>query len=577
MQKIDSLNNCLNCKIANCQTNCPLHTDIKTIINLVKENKIEEAILLQYQFNSIPFICGKLCDHIRGCFGGCNNKKNKVNTFDLCYELGKLRLNLPINKKSNRKKNIVIIGGGVAGLICAELLLEEGFKVTLYDKNSSLGGVLATTMPDFRYDMNIFNKWINRLYQLGLNVHLNTEITSKSQLINYDYLIIATGANLPKKLFDDNLTVDALKLLELYKNKKLDINDKKVIVLGGGNTAYDVARVINSLGNAVSIAYRRDIKNSPAARLEIEKAIEEGVIVHECLAPKEIIKNNSTYDVIFNKTMLVDDGSSRLNFKVLDEEIKINCDLVVEAIGANSNLSFLKENFPKLINEKGYVSDIENDNVYVVGDAYLGAATFAKANLTARLCVKNILEKEKTKVLFGGSFNPPTIAHYEIIKYLSKNYDEVLLLPNGDQYSFDGKVLSSFNHRVKMLEIMCSKFNNVKILELENSDEFKGTYHTLRILNHPTFVLGADCLDKLFMWKHFSDLMKENNFILFNRNKDDLNKEILNNEHLNKYIDKFIIVDKEIPNVSSSMFRNTKNKEILTEEVYKYIIENELY
>ena len=180
-------------------------------------------------------------------------------------------------------------------------------------------------------------------------------------------------------------------------------------------------------------------------------------------------------------------------------------------------------------------------------------------------------------MLFGGSFNPPTIAHLKIIEYLSNHFDEVLLLPNGDQYSFDGKVLNSFNHRVNMLDLMCKNLKNIKILDLENSNEFMGTYHTLRLLNHPTFVLGADCLDKLHMWKHFDELITENTFILFNRNNKNLKEEILSNIHLKNHLDKFNIINEEIPNVSSSEYRNTKNKEIVTKEVYEYIRENELY
>ena len=104
-----------------------------------------------------------------------------------------------------------------------------------------------------------------------------------------------------------------------------------------------------------------------------------------------------------------------------------------------------------------------------------------------------------------------------------------------------------------------------------------GTYHTLRLLNHPTFVLGADCLDKLHMWKHFDELITENTFILFNRNNKNLKEEILSNIHLKNHLDKFNIINEEIPNVSSSEYRNTKNKEIVTKEVYEYIRENELY
>lgn len=575
--KITSINNCLNCKKAGCNNNCFINTNMKEIINLLKANRLTEAIELHYQVNSIGFICGKLCDHMRGCLGGCNNKKHPVETNEICYSLGAARLDLPIFKMKPRNKHVVIIGGGVSGMVCAERLLEAGFEVTLYEKSNALGGVLNLTMPEFRYSMDVFKKWKERLLKLGLNVYLNKTVNNINDIVKYDYLVIATGAGISKRLYDNSKTFDALEILELAKQNKLNISGLDVVVLGGGNTAYDVARVINRLGNKVSIAYRRDIKNSPAAITEVNLAVKEGVNVLECLAPKEINVVGNKKEINFVKTMLIDDGGSRLNFKETSDEIVIKCDLIIEAIGANSDLNFIKENFPSLINEKGYISEIENQNIYVIGDAYTGAKNFASANLTARICAFKIIEKEKRSVLFGGSFNPPTIAHFEIIKYLSKNYDEVLVLPNGDSYSFAGKVLDSFKHRVTMLNLMTQYLPNVKVLELENDKEFLGTYYTLRVLNHPTFVLGADCISKLHLWKHFDELMEENKFIIFNRGDSEVLSLIKSNENVNKYVDKFEIVDLIVPNVSSTEFRKTLNKDIVCEEVYDYIIKNELY
>ena len=572
-----NINNCLNCKKPGCNNSCYINTDLKELINLIKQNKIEKAVELEYNYNSIGFITGILCDHNRGCLGGCNNKKYPVLTCNVCYELGIRRLEKPINKMKSRDKSVLIVGGGVAGMVSAELLLEKGFNVSLYEKEASLGGVLHKYMPSFRYDMTYFNKWVNRIMALGLDLHLNTELENIDSLSKFDYIIVATGASIAKRLYNNSDTYDALEILELAKKNKINFHDLDCIVLGGGNTAYDVARVVKRLGNNVSIAYRRDIKNSPAALNEIKLAKEEGINILELLAPKDIKTIGKKKQIKFNKTMLVDDGGKRLNFKETDEEVLIECDIIIEAIGANSYLKFIRENYPSLINEKGYVSELENNNVFVIGDAYSGASNFANANLTARLAVSKILEKEKRTVLFGGSFNPPTIAHYEIIKYLSLNYDEVLILPNGDSYSFAGKVLDSFKHRVKMLEIITKEFNNVKILELENQNDFKGTYHTLRLLNHPTFVLGSDCLDKLHLWKHFDELLRENNFIVFNRGNDDVRSLLNNNEYLNKSLEKFEIVDFDVSDVSSTEFRNEINKEIVCEEVYDYIIKNELY
>ncbi len=184
------------------------------------------------------------------------------------------------------------------------------------------------------------------------------------------------------------------------------------------------------------------------------------------------------------------------------------------------------------------------------------------------------------KVLFGGSFNPPTIAHYEIINYLatSQLYDEILILPNGDTYEFGGKSLNNFDHRVKMLHLMCNHLPNVKILEIENQEEFLGTAHTLKLLNHPTFVIGADCLDHLHLWKNFETLINENQFLVFARSSlQDVHRIILNNPNLKAYDQHFTIVDLKTSDVSSSEFRLTKNEKMVKDEVLEYIKSNHLY
>ena len=153
----------------------------------------------------------------------------------------------------------------------------------------------------------------------------------------------------------------------------------------------------------------------------------------------------------------------------------------------------------------------------------------------------------------------------------------MLVLPNGDSYNFAGKILDSFKHRVNMLNIMIKDLPNVKVVELENNEEFKGTYYTLRLLNHPTFVFGADCIPKLHLWKHFDELMTENRFIVFSRGTNDVTEAINQNAYLHKYLNKFEIIDLNVSDVSSTEFKNTLNKELVCDEVFEYIVKNELY
>lgn len=580
------LKKCLHCKKPSCIDGCPVNTNIPKIIEYLENDELQKAIELQYQYNSISFICGELCDHNRQCIGKCNNKKNLVNIGTICKYLGLKRLEKDIILKEKNNINIAVIGGGVSGLVCAELLLEAGFNVTIFEKQNYLGGVLKDTLPDFRYDKTILDNWLSRLIKLGLKAEYNYSFGDNLNFDNlkkFDEIIISTGAPLPKRLFSENFTFDALSILKEISEKKCRITNKEIIILGGGNTAFDVARSLKRLNNSVTIAYRRDIANSPASKNEIMLAKEEGINILECLSPNDIIiENNSLTGINFYKTELIDSGENRKSFKTTNELISINCDIVVEALGASPNLSKILNFNSSLLDQYGYAKGICNDHLYIVGDAFLGPSSFVKANLTSRIAVGDIIKKyeNKKRVLFGGSFNPPTIAHYEIIKYLALcgKFNEVLILPNGDSYTFGGKVLDNFKNRVEMLKIICQEFENVKILETENKESFKGTQVTLEILNHPYFVLGDDCLEKFHLWKNFEKLVSENKFIVINRNKSfDVYNYLLNNEYLKDYLDNFEIININTPDVSSSDFRDNNNENVVSEEVLQYIKNNKLY
>ncbi len=388
------LKRCLNCKKPNCINGCPLHTDIPLLINLLKANKINDAIKVQYQYNSIPFICGKLCDHERQCLGGCNLKSDPIKINEMCFELGIKRLKSEVNLSVLNGKMVAVVGGGIGGLIVSERLLETGFKVDLFEKTDRLGGVLAQTMPDFRYDKRYLNLWIERLYKLGLNVKFNQIIGNNlfiTDLCKYDAIVIAVGASNPRKLFSNDFSIDALTILNQAKHNLVKISNQKVIVLGGGNTAFDVARTMKRLGNQVSIAYRRDLANSLASKKEINLAIEEGIEILECLAPKDVVRvKNNLLEITFNKTLLKNENETRKSFITTDEIVKMETNLIIEAVGASCDLSFLDQS---ILDEHGYAKSIINDNLYIIGDAYLGPSSFVKTNQTAIICANDIISK----------------------------------------------------------------------------------------------------------------------------------------------------------------------------------------
>lgn len=181
------------------------------------------------------------------------------------------------------------------------------------------------------------------------------------------------------------------------------------------------------------------------------------------------------------------------------------------------------------------------------------------------------------RVAFGGSFNPPTIAHYEIIKKLSSMFDEVIIVPNGRGYIL--KELNEVDLRLEMLKLIKDDFSNVVISELELNRKFIGSVATLRDLNHPVFACGDDCLFDFKTWVDPINLLEENRFLIFTRNLniDIIKTMIENDEFLTNYKDHFTIINIPFPNVSSSNFRKTLNYELLPTKIATFIKNNHLY
>lgn len=203
-----------------------------------------------------------------------------------------------------------------------------------------------------------------------------------------------------------------------------------------------------------------------------------------------------------------------------------------------------------------------------------------KSNLFANPLV---LIKDKI-VALGGSFNPPTIAHQELIKQVLKyEPQKVILIPNGDDYCFDNinKTLVPFKMRAHMCELLFEGlgFNNYEINEIENSHMFKGTFDSLRVLNHPTFIIGDDCLFSLKRWLNFKTLVSENCFVVFTRHEkqEQLEKYIINDEFLCNFSSHFGFIHLEMPDISSTLFRKSHQTHLVCPNIYQYILKNNLY
>lgn len=406
MQFDNLINSCLKCKKPLCKTKCPSDIDIPLIVNELQNGNIDNALDLILEKHSIPFICGPLCDHNKQCAAGCIKHLDLMKNIETILGDYFLNNNKYFTVLENKKDvNVCIIGGGVAGITCAYQLLRKGFNVTIFDKENNLGGIVKNYLPNFRYDNSKIDKFIKNLLRMGLKIEYNKTFGENlfiEDLNEFKYIVLALGTTkyvsvLPK----DEHVKSAFDILYAYQNNQnLNLFDNKnILVLGGGNVAYDVARCLKRLNANVKIVYRRDLKNSPASFKEIERAINEGIIIEELKSPIDLVyQNNQFIGVKFEKMELIDTGECRKSFKGLNEFEIINCDYVVEALGSRCDYLYLKKIKPEFFNDSNYIDDdyyLNENRIFVCGDYLTGAATFSSASHSGVLTSKIIIDKEE--------------------------------------------------------------------------------------------------------------------------------------------------------------------------------------
>ena len=411
-EKLDNIKNiaqrCLKCKKPLCKEYCPLHNNIPVILNYINNDQIVEAKKELLKTTNMSFICSKLCDHEKSCYGHCalrNTSDGSIAFYEVENYLSTLISERDYEKISNNKikSKIAVIGAGVSGMNVAIELAKLGLGVTLFDKNNQIGGVITDSLPNFRFNDNVVNTLVAILKKLNVEMVFNKEFGNNlnfNDLNDFDYIVFATGTMLSKKIFEDNAYVyDGIKLLEDGKNNIQKINNANSLVIGAGNVAMDVSRLLVRSDNKVNIVYRRNIANSPASKKEIEMAINDGVNFIELRSPKQLVfdKANKLIGLEVEITELMkDDNSTRLSFKSTGECETIPCDIVVEALGTNANYDYLKSFIPDLFDEKGWpnskIYKYKNQKVLLTGDYLTGASSFAGAVATSNKTIELIKE-----------------------------------------------------------------------------------------------------------------------------------------------------------------------------------------
>ncbi|EMD81849.1 Glutamate synthase [NADPH] small chain [Pacificimonas flava] len=297
---------CSQCGVPFCQVHCPLHNNIPDWLMLTSEGRLEEAHAAMAATSTMPEICGRICPQDRLCEGNCVIQQSghgavtigSVEKFvtDLAWEEGWVEPIRPARDRSHR--SIGIIGAGPAGLTAAELLRRRGYAVTVYDRHDRGGGLLTYGIPGFKLEKYVVGRRLKRLEDGGIRFRYDFEVGRDASLAElrsrHDALLIATGVYQARELSAPGVgsggIVRALDYL-IASNRKgfgdkvpdfesgqLNADGKRVVVIGGGDTAMDCVRTAVRQGaTSVKCLYRRDRDNMPGSAREVQNAEEEGV------------------------------------------------------------------------------------------------------------------------------------------------------------------------------------------------------------------------------------------------------------------------------------------------------------
>ena len=376
---INSAQTCLDCKKPRCQTGCPVGTPIAEMIRLFLSGDIKEAGEKVFQNNPLSIICSLVCPHEKHCEGHCilNKKSIPVNVGGIENYISTYYMNYrEFEKPTPNGRNLAIIGSGPAGISLAMMMAMKGYHVTMYEGNEQIGGVLRYGIPDFRLDKTILDKIEVNLKKLGVNIRKNIMIgkhitLDDMQRDGFDAIFIGTGVWAPKKLGikgeslgNVHFAIDYLKTPKAYEL------GKRVVVIGAGNVAMDVARtVIRNGANDVSIMYRKGEEDMPAEKIEIDHAKIDGVKFKLHSLPLELTEKGIRY-ITTNQE--------------INEECFEEADSILVAISQTARDLIVKNNTGLSLGENGLLQSDENGitarkGVFASGDVVTGARTVVEA------------------------------------------------------------------------------------------------------------------------------------------------------------------------------------------------------
>ncbi len=366
---------CSQCGVPYCQTHCPLHNNIPDWLRLTAEGRLEEAYQVSQATNTFPEICGRICPQDRLCEGNCVIEQSGHGTVtigavekyitDTAWEKGWVQ---PITPAQERTDSVGIIGAGPGGLAAADVLRRAGVQVTVYDRYDRGGGLLTYGIPGFKLEKDVVMRRMEQLEQGGVQFELNCDVGKDIQFEEihnkHNAVLIATGVYKSRDLQGPGSgakgIVKALDYLTASNrlcfgdtvpeidSGELSAEGKRVVVIGGGDTAMDCVRTaIRQGATSVKCLYRRDRENMPGSQREVQNAEEEGVEFLWLSAPKGFSGDPVSAVKVQQMRLGQPDATGRQSPEPIEgAEHDEPADLVIKALG------FEPEDLPTLWNQE---------------------------------------------------------------------------------------------------------------------------------------------------------------------------------------------------------------------------------
>jgi formate dehydrogenase beta subunit len=380
-------------KVVDCQYACPAHTPVPEYIRLIADGRYSDAYMVNWESNVFPGVLGRTCD--RPCEPACRRGRIEEEPVAICRlkrvaadNKGDVKNRMPSIDAKNEKK-ICLIGGGPASLTVARDLAPLGYEIHLYDEWNKGGGMMRTQIPGFRLPESVLDEEVGYILDMGIHTHFNHFVSSMKDILamDYDAVFVGTGAPRGRDLIlpgreeaSENIHI-GVEFLASVAFGHIEKIGKKVIILGGGNTAMDCCRTSRRLGGTeVKVIVRSPFSDMKASPWEIEDARSEDIPILNNMPPKEyVVENGKLTGMKFGKVKAIyDDNGKRTLVPTGEPDVFIEADDVIIAVGQDNAFPWIEKDlgieFDKwevpVLNTTSFQSTLPE--IFFGGDAALG-------------------------------------------------------------------------------------------------------------------------------------------------------------------------------------------------------------